>query len=102
LGRTNQVAEVGGACGTHGRDKTIQGFGGKARKERAHSEDRGMDGIRWGGGGGEVDSVGSGQGPVAGSCENGDEPSGSGATDLVINKTEICFSVFTIQINIHC
>jgi hypothetical protein len=48
-------------------------------------------------GGGEVDSVGAGQGPVAGSCENGDEPSGSGATELVINKTEICFSVFTTQ-----
>jgi hypothetical protein len=30
-----------------------------------------------------VDSVGSGKGPVAGSCEYGDEPSGSGATELV-------------------
>jgi hypothetical protein len=30
-----------------------------------------------------VDSVGSGWGPVAGSCKNGDEPSGSGATELV-------------------
>jgi hypothetical protein len=30
-----------------------------------------------------VDPVGSGQGPVAGSCEYGDEPSGSGATELV-------------------
>jgi hypothetical protein len=30
-----------------------------------------------------LDSVGSGQGPVAGSCEYGDEHSGSGATDLV-------------------
>jgi hypothetical protein len=28
------------------------------------------------------DSVGSGQGPVAGCCECGDEPSGSGATEL--------------------
>jgi hypothetical protein len=28
-------------------------------------------------------SAGSGQGPVAGSCECGDEPSGAGATDLV-------------------
>jgi hypothetical protein len=32
----------------------------------------GVDG-RWG----ELDSVGSGYGPVAGFCENGDEPSGS-------------------------
>jgi hypothetical protein len=30
-----------------------------------------------------VDSVGSGQGPVAVCCEHGDEPSGSGATELV-------------------
>jgi hypothetical protein len=30
-----------------------------------------------------VDSPGSGQGPVAGCCECGDEPSGSGATELV-------------------
>jgi hypothetical protein len=30
-----------------------------------------------------VDPVGSGQGPVAGSCEYGDEPSGSGATELL-------------------
>jgi hypothetical protein len=32
----------------------------------------------------KVDSVGSVQGPVADSCEHGDEPSGSGATELVI------------------
>jgi hypothetical protein len=31
-----------------------------------------------------LDSVGSGQGPVAGFCEYGDEPSGSGATELDI------------------
>jgi hypothetical protein len=39
----------------------------------------------WPGGGGErgVHSAGSGQGPVAGSCECGDEPSDSGATELV-------------------
>jgi hypothetical protein len=30
-----------------------------------------------------VDPVGSGWRPVAGSCEYGDEPSGSGATELV-------------------
>jgi hypothetical protein len=31
-----------------------------------------------------MDPVGSGQGPVAGFCEYGDEPSGSGATELVM------------------
>jgi hypothetical protein len=35
------------------------------------------------GGGGIVDSVGSGYGPVADSCEYGTEPSGSGSTELV-------------------
>jgi hypothetical protein len=30
-----------------------------------------------------VDPVGSGLGPVVGSCEYGDEPMGSGATELV-------------------
>jgi hypothetical protein len=30
-----------------------------------------------------VDSPGSGCGPLAGCCECGDEPSGSGATELV-------------------
>jgi hypothetical protein len=32
---------------------------------------------------GRLDSTGSGQGPVAGCCECGDEPSGSCATELV-------------------
>jgi hypothetical protein len=47
------------------------------------------DGIRvdlretgWGGGC-RVDPVGSGLGPVAGCCEYGDGPAGSGATELV-------------------
>jgi hypothetical protein len=30
-----------------------------------------------------MDSPGSGYGPLVGSCECGDEPSGSGATELV-------------------
>jgi hypothetical protein len=30
-----------------------------------------------------VDPAGSGQGPLAGCCEYGDDPSGSGATELV-------------------
>jgi hypothetical protein len=37
--------------------------------------------LAWGGGG--LDSTGSGQGPVAGCCECGDEPSGSCATELL-------------------
>jgi hypothetical protein len=32
-----------------------------------------------------VDPVGSGQGPVAGSCEYGDEPADSGTTEFVSN-----------------
>jgi hypothetical protein len=36
-----------------------------------------------GGGGGGLDSTGSGQGPMAGCCECGDETSGSCATELV-------------------
>jgi hypothetical protein len=38
--------------------------------------------LAWGGGGG-LDSTGSGQGPVVGCCECGDEPSGSCAMELV-------------------
>jgi hypothetical protein len=34
-------------------------------------------------GGGGLDSTGSGQGPVAGCCECGDEPSGFCATELI-------------------
>jgi hypothetical protein len=34
-------------------------------------------------GGGRVDAVGSGQGPVAGCCKCGDESAGSGVADLV-------------------
>jgi hypothetical protein len=29
-----------------------------------------------------MDPVGSGQGPVVGCCEHGDEPAGSGTTEL--------------------
>jgi hypothetical protein len=43
--------EVGGACGTHGRgEKRVQGFGGKARRERDHLKDQGVDvrmGSKW-------------------------------------------------------
>jgi hypothetical protein len=37
----------------------------------------------FGGGGFGLDSTGSGQGPMAGCCERGDEPSGSCTTELV-------------------
>jgi hypothetical protein len=83
---------VGGACGTHGRgEKRVQGFAGKARR-KDHLKDKGVDGRmgsnwtlgRLVGGGCGVDSPGSGQGPLAGCCECGDEPSGSGAIELVI------------------
>jgi hypothetical protein len=83
---------VGWACGTHGRgEKCVKGFGGKARRKKDHLKDQGVDGMvgsKWilwilVGGGGGVDSPGSGWGPLAGCCECGDEPSGSGATELV-------------------
>jgi hypothetical protein len=60
-------------------------------EERNHLEDQGVDGnmgsewilgrLAWGCG---LDSTGSGQGPVAGRCECGDEPSGSCATELAV------------------
>jgi hypothetical protein len=82
---------VGRACGAHGRgEKRVQGFGGKARK-KDHLKDHSLDGRVGskltlgrlvGGGGGEVDSPGSGQGSLAGSCECGDGPSCSDAKEL--------------------
>jgi hypothetical protein len=57
-----------------------------------HLQDQGVDGrmgSKWtlqrlvGGGGCGVDSPGSGYGSLAGCCVCGDEPSGSGATELV-------------------
>jgi hypothetical protein len=79
---------VGGACGTHGRgEKSVQGFGGKARRRR-WEDGIGMDFKEIGLG---LDSTGSGQGPVAGCCECGDEPSGSCATKLVSYTVEEIF-----------
>jgi hypothetical protein len=64
--RQVKANEVGGACGTHGRgEKSVQDFGGKARRKvtTGKTEARiGWDQNR----------------------EYGDEPSGSGATELVI------------------
>jgi hypothetical protein len=65
-------------------------FWWESPKERDHSEDQGVGGRMgsewifgdWLGVCG-LDSTGSGQGPVAGCCECGDEPSGSCATELV-------------------
>jgi hypothetical protein len=71
-------------------DVCVKGFGGKARRKRllGRSRRRWRMGSKWtlgrlvGGGG--VDSPGSGLGSLAGCCECGDEPSASGATELVI------------------
>jgi hypothetical protein len=74
--------EVGGACGTHGRgEKSVQGLGGKARRKETAGKTKAYWGRwdqngSWGDwvGGCGLDSTGSGQGPVAGCCECGDEP----------------------------
>jgi hypothetical protein len=66
------------------------------------------DGIRMdlretGLGGCGLDWAGSGQGPVAGCCECGDEPSGSCATELVSSKTTkgpIVFTESNLKINL--
>jgi hypothetical protein len=71
-------------------ERCVQGFGGKPEGKRplGRPRRRWEDGIRMdlreiGLGGWGLDSTGSGQGPVAGCCECGDEPSGSCATELV-------------------
>jgi hypothetical protein len=53
------------------------------RRPRRRWEDGIRMDLREIGRGGGLDSTGSGQGPVAGCCECGDEPSGSCATELV-------------------
>jgi hypothetical protein len=76
--------------GTRGRgEKSVQGLVGKLEGKRllGRPRRRREDVIRmdlgrlagvW-----RVDWIGSGWGSAAGSCECGDEPSGSGATELV-------------------
>jgi hypothetical protein len=89
--RQVKANEVGGACGTHGRgEKSVHGFGGKARRKRPLGKPRRRweDGIRMdlreiGFGGCGLDSTVSGHGPVAGCCDCGDEPSGSCATEFI-------------------
>jgi hypothetical protein len=56
-----------------------------------------LRGIGWGGGGGGGDSPASGEGPVAGCGEPGDEPSGSGATELVTCVQYCSFSRHSLQ-----
>jgi hypothetical protein len=72
------------------RGETCTGFWWESSNDKYHLEDQGMDGrmgskwiLRRLVGGCGVDSPGSGQGPLACCCECGDEPSGSGATELV-------------------
>jgi hypothetical protein len=47
------------------------------------------------GGGSGVDLVGSKYGPVAVTCEHGDEPLGSGAMELVI-MGNVLFTIFVL------
>jgi hypothetical protein len=72
------------------RGETGTGFWWESPKEEDLLNDQGVDGrmgLKWivgrlVGGVCAVDSPGSGQGSLAGCCECGDEPSGSGATEL--------------------
>jgi hypothetical protein len=48
-------------------------------------------------GGCGLDSTGSGQGPVAGCCECGDEPSGSCATELVSTTSIIAMIMEAVR-----
>jgi hypothetical protein len=78
---------VGRACGTHGREKCT-GFWWESQKERDHSEDQDVDGIRM-----NLKEIGCGGlwsgfrwpriGTDSDSCEDGNVPSGSSARDLV-------------------
>ena len=77
--------EIGGTCSTYGgEERCIQRFGVGNLKERDDLIDTGIDGgvsmkmdigeVGWGHG---LYRCGSGHGHVAGSCECGNEPSGS-------------------------
>jgi hypothetical protein len=83
--------EVGRACGTHRRgEKSVQGLGGKGKRPLGRPRRRWENGIRM-----DLREIGSGQGPVAGCGECGDEPLGSCATELV-SVIHMTFSVLLI------
>jgi hypothetical protein len=65
-----------------------QGVGGKMGSERI------LRRLAWGCG---LDSTGSGQGPVEGCCECGDEPSSSCTTELVSISIHIGYAGFFPQ-----
>jgi hypothetical protein len=82
-------------------------FWWESLKERDHLEDKGVGGKtgsewilgRLACGGCGLDLAGSGQGPVVGCFECGDEPSGSCTTELV---SEVgCHRVTDIQVYVH-
>jgi hypothetical protein len=75
-----------------------------------HLKDHGADGrmgSKWtlgslvGGGGCGVDSPGSGWGSLADCCECGDEPSGSGATELVRRCKNIVKREYTVLTEVN-
>jgi hypothetical protein len=75
------------------RGETCTGFWWERPKKKDHLQDQGVDGRMgpqddWLGRCG-VDLPGLGYGSLAGCCECGDEPSGSGTTELVGYKYEI-------------
>jgi hypothetical protein len=81
------------------RGETCRGLCWQSPKEGDHLEDQGVDGrmgSKWtlgrlAGWGCGVDLPGSGYGPVPSSGKRSDEPSGSGATELVITRETVRF-----------
>jgi hypothetical protein len=89
-----------------GEGRNVYRFRWESWKEKDHLEDQVVDG-RMGSkwilgrlvGGCGVDSHGSGYGPLAGCCECGDEPSGSGATKLVSIRNFKCLGQADHQVS---